>query len=892
MKISPEKILKHAESRLQFLPDRGNQGWIELFKKFLKIENHRLLMSHRFGAEGLQVARDRSYFMDVLIQHIFSLAVKENPTPASAKGFAMVALGGYGRQELNPCSDIDILFLISKKDEALDQVIKRVLYLLWDIGLKVGQSVRNLSEAVEEGKKDFKSRTSMMEARFLCGDKLYFEEFQKNFKQKCSSKDVQSYVEQKLEEIKSRHERFRDTVYLQEPNIKDGVGGLRDLSSCIWLYQSISGYSSFKELHENGILSQEDFKIVGRVLNFLHRVRNELHFITEKCFDVLTLPLQGKVAKNLGYQDTRIMKSSEAFMKDYYEHARNADQLTQGILAREEIQSQLKIRFPSKFVDRHGFAFTAEEILPGKDPNIFYENPSKLFEIFLYCVHGHYRLSQGLVQQIRHHLYLVTKQVQSSPQVRDIFIGIMKFEGRMGSALRAMHDTGLLGKYLPEWGKATCFVQHDFYHKYTLDEHTLKAIVYMDELKTTQDPRLLGFTGVLKEMESLDVAFLGIFFHDIGKVQGKDHSIKGVKIVDDIFRRIQYDPVKTHRIKVLVEHHLLMVHLSQRRDLSEEKVIIDFAQKIEDVENLRALLLLTYADSRATADDLWNEWKEALLWEMYFRTKRYLEEKVILLPSEIQAMKDSYAEVISKKGIPEETVRQHLNMLPINYLQSYRVETVLEHLKIISEIEKYDPKILWEYNEKTNTTEMTLCTKDHIGLFAEVTGVIASQYVNILGANIFSRKDGIVIDKFFLENRPEKSILPPRTRQKIEEELQEIIQKKKKIQDLLKDAHAPTSSYRPEHQKTVIKFDNETSLASTVLEIQSDDQVGFLYKLTRTLSKIGININLAKIATEKAQIYDVFYISDFEGKKIDRPDVQEVIKEEIFKAIESPLENI
>ncbi len=883
-----EKILKHAETKLQVDPNSTQQDWIHLFKNFLKIENHRLLMAHRSGTDGPQLIRDRSNVMDVLIKHLFDFAQKELEPKKLYPKFTLIALGGYGRQELNPYSDIDLLFLIKKKHEpGQDDLVKRVLYLLWDLGFKVGHSVRTIPETIEEGARDFKSRTAMMEARFLCGDPQHFDEFQKMFQSQCLSKDVSSYVAKKVEEIKLRHEKFKNTVYLQEPHIKEGVGGLRDLISILWLYRSITGVQSFEKMAEENILSKKDVKIIQRAFNFLHHVRNELHFDMEKCFDILSLPLQVKAAKALGYKDTRISKMSEAFMKDYYLHARNVEQILKNLLFGEEIQTQLKIRFPQKFVARHGFSFTEEEIFPGKDPSLFLSYPEKLFEIFLYCAQGQYRLSQAVIQQIREHLYLVNRKIQTSPQIRDIFISLMGHESNIINALRTMHETGLLGKYLPEFGKATCFVQHDFYHKYTLDEHTLKAIGFLDELKNTKDPRLEGFSKLLKEAKDLDVVFLSVFLHDIGKVQGKDHSIKGVKVADDIFKRMQYDSKKADRVKFQIENHLIMAHLSQRRDLSEEKVIIDFAKKMGDVENLRTLQLLTYADSRATGEEMWNEWKEALLWELYYKTKRYLEEKVVLLPSEVEAIKESYTEILLKKKIPLEKIKAHLDMLPIAYLQSYQPETIFEHLNTIESLPSKDPQMLWNYHEKTNTTELTVCTKDHIGLFAEIAGTIASQEVNILGANIFTRKDGIVLDKFSLENRYEKGLLDLRTRQKIEQGLMDIIQEKTSVQKLLKGkntSETPRLSHKP-----IIKFDNEGSLGASILEIQADDKIGFLYEITRTFSKLGLNVHLAKIATEKAQVYDVFYISDCDGKKIDRPDVQKIIAEEIEKAIQSPL---
>ncbi|MBI1871057.1 MAG: [protein-PII] uridylyltransferase [Chlamydiae bacterium] len=894
MKINPEKVLKHAESKLKVLPESGDQDWLSLYKKFLHIEMQRLLMAHRYGVSGLEIAQDRSYLMDILIQHIFELACKEEELqqgrPQTTAPFSLVALGGYGRATLNPFSDIDILFLLKEKSNALeDRMIKPILYLLWDSGLKVGHAVRTIPETVEEGRRDFKSRTAMMEARFITGDEILFQKFKENFSRNCLAYDLSSYISFKLEEIRLRHEKYQGTVYLQEPHIKEGVGGLRDLSSILWLYQALSRYNHFETLLENGILSQKDFKMIQKSLDFLHRVRNELHFLTGKCFDILSLNLQVKVAQNLGYQDTPLLKMSEGFMKDYYLHARNVDLVVRALLAREEIQTQLKIQFPEKFIHRHGFSFTTEEIFPGTNPNLFREEPQKLFELFLYCAQGKYQLSQSLIQQIRENLHLVDKKVRTSPQIRDIFVNLMGYEGEIIPALRAMHTCGLLGKYIPEFGRATCLVQHDFYHKYTLDEHTLKALSFMDDLKKTQDPRLSGFSEILKKVQDREVLFLAIFFHDIGKIQGHNHSVTGAKITQEILKKLEYDSEKRERIRLLVEHHLVMSHLSQRRDLSEEKVIVDFSKKVVDVENLKMLVLLTYCDWRATSDEVWNEWRESLLWELFYKTKRYLEEKVILLPSEIEAIKNSYVEILTRKNIPPDETLQHLEMLPLNYLQSYRPETILEHLKIIAEIKKEDPKILWEFLEKTNTTELTVCTKDHIGLFSELTGVIASQEVNILSANIFTRKDGIILDKFSLENRYEKGILPERTRKKIEEGMKQIIQKQITIEGLLKSKAYSQREKPVSISSPLIKFDNESSLGTTIVEIQADDQIGLLYKITRTFSKLGLNIHLSKIATEKNQALDIFYLTDPKGAKISQPQVQKTISEEIEKAIRETL---
>ncbi|MBI1882648.1 MAG: [protein-PII] uridylyltransferase [Chlamydiae bacterium] len=893
MKINLEKILSHAQAELRVLPQGGDQDWTRLFKKFLHVENHRLLMAHRYGAEGLTLIQNRSHLMDILVRHIFELAQREYAIQHERPPvkMALIALGGYGRQTLNPCSDIDILFLAKQSLQTPeDQILKRILYLLWDIGLKVGQAVRTIPQTIEEGNRDFKSRTAMMEARFITGDESLFEEFQKLFSKKCSSLRIADYVAFKLEEIKTRHQKYQGTVYLQEPHVKEGVGGLRDIASILWLYQALKGYRSFEELLEHRLISEKEFKIIQKSLNFLHRVRNELHFLSGKCFDILSVPLQPKVARNLGYRDTPILKMSESFMKDYYLHVRNIHQITQMFLSRDEIQTQLKIPFPQKFVQRHGFSFTAEEIFPGENPNLFRENPAKLFEVFLYCAQGNDSLSQSLIQQIREHLFLVNKKIQSSSEILNHFVSLMSYESPISKALRAMHDTGLLGKYIPEFGKATCFVQHDFYHKYTLDEHTLKVIEFLDELKTTQDPRQQGFSKLFKEIQERDVLFLSALFHDIAKTQGHNHAVNGAKMVQVIFERMPYDPMKAERVRLLVEQHLVMSHLSQRRDLSEEKVIIDFSQKVVDVENLKMLQLLTFADWRATSEDVWTEWREALLWELFYKTKRYLEEKVILLPSEIDAMKESHLEILTQKGFSRETLINHLETLPVHYLQAYRSETIAEHIKMIEALQNQDPQIHWDYHEKTNVTDLTICTRDHLGLFSEMAGVIASQEVNILSAHIFTRKDGFILDKFSLENRYEKGMLDERTRQKVEEGMRKVLKRTVTVESFLR-AHT-SQKMTAKKAQALIKFDNETSLATTVVEIQTDDEVGFLYKVTRTFSKLGLNIHLAKIATEKAQILDVFYITDFDGKKIDHPKVQKAIQEELQKAIQSPLEEI
>ncbi|MDP3981558.1 MAG: [protein-PII] uridylyltransferase [Chlamydiota bacterium] len=888
MKINLDRVLQHAETKIQVGPDKNHQEWVTLFNKFLKIEHHRLFMYHRFGASGIEIAEIRSATIDILLRHAYAQMIAHDEKNQSHQAMALIALGGYGRGMLNPHSDIDIMFLVHQKEQS-ELMIKKLLYLLWDIGLKVGHSVRSPNEAISESKRDLNTCTSIAESRFISGNHALSQDFQKQFFKHCLSQDKEGYVLDKIADLEQRHQKHRNTVYLLEPHIKEGVGGLRDIFLVIWIYYFLYGYKNYYDMTKAGIINAKEYKMMMHALDFMMRTRNELHFLTNKPFDIVTLALQPQIAHNLNIKKERILDPPEAFMKHYYIHARNVHYLTKMLLEKQEVHSQLKLPFKKKYVQRHGFSFTEHEILPGTDPDIFKKNPQKLIEVFLYCVHGNYKISYALLNQIREHLYLVDKKFQSSPDILQLFLKFILHDGAICPTLRMMHECGFIGKYFPEFAAATCFVIHDLYHEFTLDEHTIQALTYLDTFKKSEEPKLARYAEVFQQIQNKDIAFFAIFFHDIGKIKGKNHPHTGAQMAREILCRMRYPDDKAARIALLIEQHLSMAHISQRRNLSEEKVIIEFAKKIVDTENLRILLLLTYADTNATNAKFWNEWKEALLWELYLKTKRYLEDKVPFLLSEMVELENTYMERLTESGISRDTATKHIKMLPFSYLQAFQPDSVAQHIQIISNIKNDDPSFLWHYIEHKNTTVLTICTKDRVGLFSDITGSIAAHHANILSAEIYTRNDSIVIDKFEIVNTHHKDILDIKIRNNISNDLRLVLQKQLSVDSLLKKKLVSSTSKIATKVFPIVQFDTEISTKATVIEIQADDEIGLLYKMSKTLGLLGINICYSKIATEKAQVFDVFYIQDKFSKKITNMSELNLIKMKIMESLNKPL---
>ena len=687
MKIDREQIEAHARQRLQGEAHPADpRGRLSDFKRFIKLETDRLRMRHRFGLGGLEIASARSYQVDQVVAHACRLALTEADVEArlALAGCAVVALGGYGRAELSPFSDVDLLFLHQGRSaEGVRSFVEQVLQLLWDVGLTVGHSFRTLPQCLQEARGDIVSRTALAEARLVTGDTAVFGALDRALDNviRRDRKTGEAFLALLRSEVAERHARVGGAVCVQEPNVKEGVGGLRDLHAVLWVAQARHGARSLTEAREAGLLSAREHQAALRAYDFLLRVRAEAHFLTGRKTDVLTLDLQPPVAKTLGYVDSRGLLASEQFMRDYYRRASDLHGVFRSVLRRptEEAPRRLfsaltKRRTARDFEVRDGRLSAKSEALLASGHG--------LLQAFAAAQAEGVPLSDELALAIRERLSLVDGELRGSRDAAALFVDILRWRGRVGLALRAMHETGFLGRFLPEFGRVSFLVQHDFFHRYTVDEHTLRAIEAIDEVATATEKVARPFGRVLDEIEDTVALYLGMLLHDVGKGRGGGHSERGARMAPRACARLGLDERATEDVVFLVAEHLEMSQISQHRDLTEASLVAAFAERVGSVHRLNLLHVLTFADHRAVAPGIWNEWKGTLLWDLYNRTRRHLAGH----PGDDDPVETARARAIAALGaeFPEGDLERHFALLPDRYLRATDAAHMARHFRLVS----------------------------------------------------------------------------------------------------------------------------------------------------------------------------------------------------------------
>ena len=680
-----ESIRAHAQERLLAAGAAAEHARrVEVFKRFLKLETDRLRMRHRMGLGGLEIAATRAYQVDQVVVRACQLAAEAaGPTAAAELArCAVVALGGYGRAELAPFSDVDLLFLHrGRSTEAVTAFVEQALMLLWDSGLTVGHSFRTPKECVAMAREDLHSRTALTEARLVTGSSELHQELLAGIEGLLADRRArEAFLESMRNEYEERQAKYQGAVCVQEPNVKEGKGGLRELHSVLWVAHARLGSRGLTGLEAAGWISEREHRSARRAYDFLLRVRNESHFTANRKADLLTLDLQHDVARALGVKARGGLLASEVFMRDYYRRASELAEFARGFVMRDHdpaprrLFSVFRSRRPVRgFETRGGRLYTRGELSGGG---------AALMDVFAAAQAEGVPLSDELKAAVRERLALVDAPLRSDPAVARVFLDVLRWRGRVGPALRAMHETGFLGRYLPEFGRVTFLVQHDFFHRYTVDEHTLKAIEALDEvaLGATADVRALG--RVLDEVEDAMQLYLGLLLHDIGKGKGGGHVERGTKLVPRVCGRLGLAERPASDVEFLVAAHLEMSQLSQQRDLSEPGLVTAFAGRVARLERSNLLMLLTYADHRGVAPGIWNEWKATLLWELYSRTRERLAgHPVADLPH--QGARARAAERLLLAH-PEAEVEQHFALMPERYLRSTSAEAMERHFRLVA----------------------------------------------------------------------------------------------------------------------------------------------------------------------------------------------------------------
>ena len=909
------KIETDATARLQF-PQNGSAAEnLAAYKTFLRVQTHRLKILHRGGAGGLKICRGRAAVLDALLQHLWQVA-RASLSAQAQKEFpplALVGIGGYGRAELNPFSDIDFMFLHDGQVAAgrplphLSRLIDGVLYPLWDIGLKVGHSVRSIDDCVKIANADMQSKTSLIEARLIIGDQKLFAKFQKALIAKCVEGYEDKYIATRLEDQGARREKFGNSATMQEPNIKNGCGGLRDYQNLLWMAFFKYRARSPEELKEQYV-SETESRQLAAAYDFLLRTRTELHYQINRPMDILGKNLQPAVALALGWHDRSPSVRIEKFMRELYMHMRNIFLITRTLEQRlalvPEKPSRLSLRAwlpkrpPPAPVD--GFIFGNGEIRAASN-RIFHEDPRRLMRAFLHAQQRRLQLHPDLIQLVRQSLSLVDRQFLNDERVRETFLTILERRGEAASILRAMHEANLLGKYIPEFGKLTCLVQHEFYHLYAADEHTLVCLEQLDKTWEARQPPYNSYAPLFQRLARPGLLYLALLLHDVGKSahdKKEGHSKISADMAMRAARRLKLNEPDAHTLRLLIENHLLMATVSQRRDLDDESVIRDFSRRIETVETLNALTLLTFADSEGTSDKLWNGFKDSLLWQLHSRATTLLTAGSEFIRAEEKRVETLLEEVrdLAPDEIADDEIVAHFANLPLRYFQIRSAAEILDDLalahrfmeQLVHGSRPLSPVTTCHHEPDRGYSLIRVCTWDRAGLFSKIAGSLSASGMNILTAQILTRVDGVALDTFLVqearsgnpatsEQFQKFSGLLARTLSGEETDLPALI-----ARSMTQPVYQP---YAGERMATRVHFDNQVSETRTLIEIETEDHLGLLYAISQTLAKLRVDIAAARILTERGAAIDSFYVRETDGGKIESPSRRVLIEKSLRDAI-------
>jgi [protein-PII] uridylyltransferase len=882
-----EQVLAHAASRLAATGARRPTEVLPLYKKFLKVEEYRLRLKHQAGGGGREICARRAELVDVLLQYVFgAAATSARGNGAAEVPLALVALGGYGRGELNPFSDIDVMLLHHQEKKGisphLEEMVQQVLYLLWDSGFKVGHSTRSIKEAVAQANQDMRTKTAMLESRFLAGDAELAREFRRQFRLKCVNGYEREYVELRMQDQVARHKKFGDSVYLQEPNLKSGCGGLRDYQNLLWMTYFKEGSLSTNQLVGKDWLSESDQRRIENAYDFLLRLRTALHYATGRATDILHISLQEQIAKRLDYSSGNGQLRSEALMRDYYEHTRNIFRVTERI-TEQFVSGYVTSKTRSLFsflplMRTHktpvgDFFFVRNKQLHPARRDLFRKDPEQMMRAFEIAQERGLDLSPDLEDLLSRSLGQVTRTYQYARGPRAIFKNILSQKGRVGRILRMMHRVDFLGRYIPEFGQLTCLVQHEFLHRYTADEHTLVCIDKLDALAQTNDPKLTAYRKIFEQLEDPFVLYLALLLHDSGKAVGaRPHSEASALFAQRVAARLQLSSEQRKSLILLVDHHLTLSQTAQQRNLDDPATVTDFAHIVKHQKNLNALMLLTLADGQGTSAEGWSDWKESLVWALFHETSRCLADQRSYY-EQTKVQRESLQASVTAK-LPADfagEIEAHFEFMPDNYFRASDLAEIIEHLKLFrSFLENVGgdfplaPAILWKAVPEQGHSIVIFCTWERERLLAKVAGSFSVVPLNILSADIFPRGDNVLLSVFRVCDTKARPVTHQRDLTLVEQTLRRALEDESfdflpLIEKAKRQSHRLTTGIE---FPTRIAIDSKTHPVYALIEIQAPDRIGLLYDVLTCLDRENLLVPLSRINTQAGAAIDTLYVVD------------------------------
>ncbi len=832
--------------------------------------------------DGAAVIHAQSFLIDQLIRALFDVVTGEiyplaNPT--SGERICLVAVGGYGRGELAPYSDIDLLFLLPyKQTPHTEQVVESLLYLLWDLGLKIGHATRSVEDCLRHARADLSIRTSLLEARYLWGDEALFGELKRRFDSEIVRGTAAQFIEAKLAERDERHRRGGDSRYQLEPNIKEGKGGLRDLHTLFWLAKYIYRIDDVKKLVELGALSAEESQRFARAQEFLWRVRCHLHYLAGRAEERLTFDLQTEIGRRMGYTDHAGSRGVERFMKHYFLVAKDVGDLTRIFCAILEAEQKRKRRLPwvrwgigRRGLD--GFVLDGERLtIPAED--FFASDPAVLIRLFHVAQRTELDIHPRALRRAGQSLRLIDARLRDDPEANRLFLEILTSPKDPEGALRRMNEAGVLGRFIPDFGRVVAQMQYDMYHHYTVDEHTLFAIGILHKIETGQlkDEAPLS-SALAPTVLSRRALYVAVMLHDIAKGRGGDHSVLGEGVAQKLGPRLGLSAEETETVAWLVRWHLLMSGTAFKRDIGDPRTITDFVDIVQSPERLKLLLILTSADIRAVGPQVWNGWKAALLRELYHRAVEVMSGGLIAEPQEARI---AAAQVAAREKLPDFSDAEFAAFAKAGYPYywlSFEAEVHARHARLMREAENTGAPLVVEkrVDRQRAVTEITLYTADHPGLFSRIAGALAVSGANIVDARIMTMSNGMALDTFWVQDLAGHAFDRPDKLAKLAVVFENVLTGDLKPHREL--ARPPAYPSRMQAFTVVprVLVDNQASALHTVIEVNGRDRPGLLFELTRQLTRLNLQISSAKISTYGEKVVDVFYVKNLFGHKVEHP---------------------
>ncbi|MCD2324021.1 [protein-PII] uridylyltransferase [Sphingomonas sp. IC-56] len=855
-----------------------------------RAEIARRLQEH--PSRGLEAAAAGAFLIDQLLRLLWDFTVERlhpNPNPTAAQRMTLIAVGGYGRGEMAPHSDIDLGFLTPWKVTGWsEQVIESMLYSLWDLQLKVGHSSRSLDEMVRQARGDVTVRTALLEARYVWGDTGLYDEAARRFKAEVQHDTARAFVAQKLDERNARHRRMGDSRYVVEPNVKEGKGGLRDLHTLFWIGKYAYNVGEPAELVEKGLLTKLEFRQFRRAENFLWAVRCHLHELTRRAEDRLTFDVQREIAERMRFADRPGKAAVERFMQFYFLQAKMVGDLTGVFLAHlDEKFAARGSRFGLPTMRRrprklHGFVLDRGRLaLP--DDGFFRDDPVRLIELFqladLHEVEVHPLAMRAAARDAK-----LVDEVRGDPRANRLFLDVLTSPRDPETVLRWMNEAGVFGRFVPDFGRVVAQMQFDMYHHYTVDEHTIRAIGLLNRIERglLADDHPLA-TALLPRIVSRRVLYVAVLLHDIAKGRHGDHSILGAAVAERLCPRLGLTPAETETVAWLVRWHLLMSDTAFKRDLSDFKTILDFAERVQSPERLRLLLALTVVDIRAVGPSVWNSWKRQLLANLFEAAEEVLQlgHKQKGRSERILVKQQALAELL---GWDAPRFAAFASRQTEAYWIAEPIDVLERNARQVDAAGTAPLSIEAQVYPERGATLVTVYAADHPGLFYRIAGAIHLAGGNIIDARIHTTRDGMALDNFLIQDPLGQPFDEATRLERIKQGITDALANRAKLQERLKARPLPRLRADAFPIEPNVLIDNRASNRFTVIEVNARDRPALLFHLAHALFQSKVTIHSAHVATYGERAVDTFYLTDLIGDKIESAGRLKTIERRLLEA--------